>query len=475
MSGRTAITVVGDVLLDRDIVGRVERVCPDSPAPVLDVSVEHARPGGAGLAAALLAADGYDVTLVTALGDDPAGSLVHALLERRGVRVVGLATDGVTREKVRVRAGDQSLVRVDRGTSCAPVGPALPEKARAALREAHAVLVSDYAGGVLSDGPVREAVTEAAHRVPVGWDPHARGAVPVPGCRIVTPNAGEAAALSGHDTPVTGLSAVSRLADALRERWGASSVSVTLSERGALLTYGSGPPLVAPARRAEGGDSCGAGDRFAATAVAALARGRTESESVLEAVAAASAFVAAGGAAAFAASSVDVDVRGIEDHGSVAASGWDRVAQVRARGGTVVATGGCFDLLHAGHVALLRAARELGDCLVVCLNSDDSVRRLKGGDRPLVTAEDRVHVLEALEFVDAVQVFDEDTPAEALRMLRPDVWAKGGDYALADLPEAGVLREWGGQAVVLPYLDGRSTTALIGAAQGRVVNEQENA
>jgi D-beta-D-heptose 7-phosphate kinase/D-beta-D-heptose 1-phosphate adenosyltransferase len=135
--------------------------------------------------------------------------------------------------------------------------------------------------------------------------------------------------------------------------------------------------------------------------------------------------------------------------------------RVRAAGGTVVATGGCFDLLHAGHVATLRAARGLGDCLVVCINSDDSVRRLKGPARPLVSAPDRARVLEALEFVDAVVVFDEDTPAQVLDRLRPDVWAKGGDYAGADLPEAAVLRSWGGQAVVLPYLEGHSTTALV--------------
>jgi D-beta-D-heptose 7-phosphate kinase / D-beta-D-heptose 1-phosphate adenosyltransferase len=130
-----------------------------------------------------------------------------------------------------------------------------------------------------------------------------------------------------------------------------------------------------------------------------------------------------------------------------------------------VATGGCFDLLHAGHVALLRAARARGDCLVVCLNSDGSVRRLKGEGRPLVTALDRARVLAALECVDAVEVFGEDTPEQVLRRLRPDVWAKGGDYGLADLPEAAVLHEWGGQAVLLPYLDGRSTTALIGLAR----------
>jgi D-beta-D-heptose 7-phosphate kinase / D-beta-D-heptose 1-phosphate adenosyltransferase len=137
------------------------------------------------------------------------------------------------------------------------------------------------------------------------------------------------------------------------------------------------------------------------------------------------------------------------------------IGVVRAQGGTVVATGGCFDLLHAGHVATLRAARALGDCLVVCLNSDDSVRRLKGLERPLVPEADRVAVLEALGCVDAVVPFDERTPEAVLQRLRPDVFAKGGDYALADLPEAALLASWGGQAVVLPYLEGRSTTQLM--------------
>jgi rfaE bifunctional protein nucleotidyltransferase chain/domain len=126
----------------------------------------------------------------------------------------------------------------------------------------------------------------------------------------------------------------------------------------------------------------------------------------------------------------------------------------------VVATGGCFDMLHAGHVSMLTAARALGDCLIVCLNSDASVRRLKGAGRPVNSAADRAAVLAALECVDCVTVFDEDTPAAALRMLRPDLWVKGGDYGGQDLPEASVLGAWGGQAVTVPYLDGRSTTRL---------------
>ncbi|MCW2697809.1 MAG: Bifunctional protein HldE, partial [Modestobacter sp.] len=196
------------------------------------------------------------------------------------------------------------------------------------------------------------------------------------------------------------------------------------------------------------------GDSFAAAAALALADGAVTGEAVAAAVAAASAFVARGGATSWDATAPATSAaptRGVDA----------LLERVRAAGGTVVATGGCFDLLHAGHVATLRAARGLGDCLVVCINSDDSVRRLKGPARPLVSAPDRARVLEALEFVDAVVVFDEDTPAQVLDRLRPDVWAKGGDYAGADLPEAAVLRSWGGQAVVLPYLEGHSTTALV--------------
>jgi rfaE bifunctional protein nucleotidyltransferase chain/domain len=143
------------------------------------------------------------------------------------------------------------------------------------------------------------------------------------------------------------------------------------------------------------------------------------------------------------------------------------LADVRARGGTVVATGGCFDLLHAGHVATLQAARRLGDCLVVCLNSDTSVAGLKGPDRPVTSQADRSRLLAALGCVDAVVIFDEPTPESVLTWLRPDVWVKGGDYADGgpDLPEAELVRRWGGQTVVVPYLDGRSTTRMIAAVR----------
>jgi len=457
------LVVLGDTLLDRDLEGRVERLSPDAPVPVVDEPTERRRPGGAGLAAALAAEQGRrEVVLVTALAGDPAGRDLAALLAAAGVRVVDLGLAGRTPEKIRVRSEGRSLLRLDRGVEPGAVG-AIDAGALRALALADAVLVSDYGRGLAADPTVRQALARVPSRVPLVWDPHPNGATPVVGVRLATPNRAETARLV-PGVRGDSLAALTTQARAVAERWRAAGVAVTLGARGALLLVGDGSPMVVPARAATGGDPCGAGDCFVATATMLLAAGAVPSEAVAGAVVAASDFVAAGGAAAA--------LAGRRRDGSRAgaaredpAVGWERaeavVAAVRARGGTVVATGGCFDLVHAGHVANLRAARALGDCLVVCVNSDASVRRLKGADRPLVGQADRASVLAALEFVDAVIVFEERTPEAALDRLRPDVFAKGGDHALADLPEAALLASWGGQAVILPYLPGRSTTRLM--------------
>lgn len=450
------LVVVGDALLDRDLEGRVERLCPDAPVPVVDDPAERCRPGGAALAAALAAADGRPVVLVTALAQDEAGAQLAALLAAAGVEVVDLGLDGATAEKVRVLAGGRSLLRLDRNAG-APgrVGP-LNHAASRALAGTGAVLVSDYGRGVASEPGLRAALADLPRRVATVWDPHLRGPQPVPGMRLVTPNRAEAAALA-PDVTGNGLAAVAARAAALAARWDTAGVAVTMGDRGALLVAGGGPPLVVPAPNVATGDPCGAGDRFAVAAAAALSDGALPSEAVSVAVAAASAFVAAGGA-------TGVDLARRRDRGGDDDAGpdpFDVAASVRAAGGTVVATGGCFDLLHAGHVHLLESARRLGDCLIVCLNSDASVRRLKGPDRPVVPERDRAAVLLALASVDAVAVFDEDTPETLLERLRPDVFAKGADYGTTELPEAGVVARWGGQAVVLPYLAGRSTSRLV--------------
>ena len=458
MSG-APLVVVGDALLDRDLDGRVERLAPDAPVPVVDDPAERRRPGGAALAATLAALGGRAVVLVTALAADEAGLALRELLEAAGVEVVDLGLAGPTPEKIRVRADGRSLLRLDRATRPGRVGPP-GDAARRALAGAAAVLVADYGRGLAAEPGVRAALAGLPARVPVVWDPHPRGPAPVPGARLATPNRAEAARFA-PEVPGDGLAAVTARARLLADRWQAAAVAVTLGPGGALLVQGAGAPMVMPAPATTGGDPCGAGDRVAATAAALLADGALPSEAVAGAVAAASAFVATGGAATVHGNEVAPVVHTPQGVASPLDRALRLIADVRARGGTAVATGGCFDLLHAGHVATLRAARALGDCLVVCLNSDDSVRRLKGPGRPLVRLADRVAVLEALGCVDVVVPFDERTPEAVLQRLRPDVFAKGGDYALADLPEAELLATWGGQAVVLPYLEGRSTTQLM--------------
>ncbi len=465
MSGSSSgpLVVVGDAFLDRDLDGTVTRLAPDAPVPVVEGVLDRARPGGAGLAAALAAAGIREVVLVAALGADPAGDRLGELLAGAGVRLLDLGLPGETPQKVRVRADGRGLIRVDLADEVRVPGE--PDDATlAALDAAAAVLVSDYGRGVAAQPRLRQALTRAARRVPLVWDPHPRGAAPTAGVRLATPNLAELAGLV-PDAPGSTLSAVTTRARRLRERWSVTALVVTMAERGALVVMADGSPLVVPALSARSGDPCGAGDRFAATATAELADGGLVTTAVTAAVASASAFVAAGGA-----SQVNLSPLPVPPPSAPldeARSAVELTAAVRARGGTVVAAGGCFDLLHAGHVAYLQAARSLGDCLVVCLNSDSSTRRLKGPDRPLVREEDRAAVLTSLECVDAVELFDEDTPLAALDRLRPHLFAKGGDYALADLPEAALLQSWGGQAVTLPYLDGRSTTALVKEAVRR--------
>ncbi|HEX5198768.1 MAG TPA: PfkB family carbohydrate kinase [Actinoplanes sp.] len=456
------LVIVGDTLLDRDVEGAVRRIAPDAPAPVLDEEQVHERPGGAGLAALLAAADGHEVALVTALASDAGGARLSEMLTAAGVELYALPLPGATPEKVRLRSGGQVLLRLDRGGDPVPPGDA-PPAALDALRDAKAILVSDYGRGVARHPALRAAIEASA--APVVWDPHPRGPAPVPDARLVTPNLAEVCKLSGDAGDGATLTTAQRAGHLLRRRWRAAAVAVTCGPGGAVLCHSGPTPLVVPAPAEASGDTCGAGDRFAVAAALALADGALVSEAVQEAVRAATAFVAGGLPAALGAMPASPAVSGPERVGADQAGAL--VAEVRARGGVVVATGGCFDLLHAGHLATLRAARRLGDCLVVCLNSDESVRGLKGPGRPLTAQADRARLLAALDCVDAVVVFDEPTPEAVLSWLRPDVWVKGGDYADGgpELPESELVAHWGGQTVIVPYLDGRSTTRTIAAAR----------
>ncbi|WP_461188911.1 PfkB family carbohydrate kinase [Arthrobacter sp. Z4-13] len=483
------IVVVGDVMLDVDLSGEATRLSPDAPVPVVDVSGIKRRAGGAGLVARMLAEDSWPVTLVTVLGDDDAGRQLEAHLA--AVRLVAGPSGHPSPVKTRVRAGSHPVVRFDQGCEKAPV----PEVSPAMLREvekAGVIIVADYGRGLAANHQLRELLTRLAGHVPIVWDPHPAGPDPVPGVAVVTPNLAEAqkavqsrggrgagprndgspqdraqdrtwaAAGDSAGKPAPGNAAAgdpaAEVGSVLLEEWGSQAVLVTKGEQGAILCRRDQSPRTIPAPRVEAGDPCGAGDRLAASLAVHLLAGRDLVKAAELAVHDAADFLASGGVSA------------LPDTDGEPAQPKPRVNDplllaraVRENGGKVVATGGCFDLLHAGHVRSLAAARELGDCLIVCLNSDDSVRRLKGPERPIIGQHDRAELLLAMECVDAVMVFDEDTPEAALERLRPDIWVKGGDYKGASLPEASLVESWGGRCLTVPYHPARSTTGLADA------------
>ncbi|WP_043724427.1 D-glycero-beta-D-manno-heptose 1-phosphate adenylyltransferase [Nocardia asiatica] len=454
------LVVVGDTILDVDIEGAADRLSPEAPVPVVDVRRQWVRPGGAGLAAALAARSVAEVSLVTATADDRDGRTLARLLDR-DVQVVPMLLRGETVRKTRIRAAGQSLLRLDTGDGTAD-GGSVSASVTETLRAAGAILVADYGRGVAAHPQLRCLLTELARSVPVVWDPHPRGPAPTPGVSLVSPNLKEARQFApGYVEP-------DELAKVLRDEWAADSVAVTTGPGGAVLANGkrlTRVPVPAEVRIAGHvrSDTCGAGDRFASAATAALFDGCTVADAVSHAVDAAARFVAAGGAATLS----TCDSAAAAQVAPEGRSAFEVAAGIKARGGRLIATGGCFDLLHPGHVALLRQARAMGDALVVCLNSDASVRRLKGPRRPIVTAEDRARLLTALASVDAVVEFDESTPSALLDRLRPDVWVKGGDYSGAHLPEAEVVRGYGGEIALVPMVPGYSTSQLVAAAEGR--------
>jgi len=457
------VTVVGDLLLDVDINGTATRLSPDAPVPVVDVAGIRRRAGGAGLVATLLMRDGHDVALVTALSDDDGARHLRRALA--GVELLAGPPLAPTPTKTRVRIGSHPMVRFDEGCAPAPA-PAATAQMLAAVDSAEAIVVADYGRGITFNADIRAALGGAARRVPVVWDPHPAGSEPVPGTAVATPNLAEAIGLvktAGADP--AGADAA-KAGKRLLERWGCDAVLVTRGEAGAVLVDGKRDAVSIPAPATPVSDPCGAGDRLAGSLAVYLGLGMDLPDAAARAVGDASLFLAEGGAASLV---MEAGGTGTGPEGAApdrvaadgaAADGVRLARAVRAAGGTVVATGGCFDLLHAGHARTLAIARSMGDCLIICLNSDRSVRRLKGPHRPIVSMEDRAELLLALSCVDAVVVFDEDTPEACLEKLRPHIWVKGGDYGPEELPETRLLAGWGGRCLTVPFHPARSTSGL---------------
>jgi D-beta-D-heptose 7-phosphate kinase / D-beta-D-heptose 1-phosphate adenosyltransferase len=468
------IVVVGDAVLDAWLSGPADRLCREAPVPVVTVDRRVTAPGGAANTAANAAALGADVTFVSFVGEDDDAAALRAALAAHGVGDSALleVPGRRTQAKRRILVDGQVLARFDEGDTGEPTEQVQQDLADAlalALAapdggvDARVVLVADYGAGTLSVR-VRERLSALRdeHDLLLVVDAHDvrswRDVRPT----AVTPNWQEAADLLGISAGVADRAAcIEEHADALLAASGASVVVVTLDEDGAVLLEHDRPPYRAYTARVDRPAATGAGDSFAAAFTLALGAGADAITAVEIGVAAASVVVRERGTAvcdiAELQRSLGLVERALLTEAELAAA----VAAHREAGRRIVFTNGCFDVLHRGHVAYLEQAKRLGDVLVLALNSDSSVRRLKGTDRPVNGAEDRAAVLAALSCVDHLAVFDEDSPRRLLELVRPDLYVKGGDYTPQMLPEAPLVEQLGGSVRILPYVEDRSTSGIL--------------
>ncbi len=469
MAGRRVV-VVGEAMLDSYLIGRADRLSREAPVPVVALQRRVDAAGGAANTAVNLRALGARVELLSVIGDDDEATRLRAAL--RAARVpdhdVLTAPGRQSLAKQRVLAGEQVLARFDSGTTDplpVEIENELIERLVGAVAGADAVLVSDYAYGVLG-GRVTAALREAAERhrpviVVDARDPsvHQRLAP-----TAVKPNYGEAVRLLGEQEladPEARAHQIVRSRETLHERTGARVVAVTLDQAGAVVLERDRDPYRTYAKPQTDERACGAGDTYAATLCLALAAGAAVPVAAELAAAASAVVVGKAGTAVCSVAELIAAVGQSDKRVASLDALRGRVAVLRQQGRRVVFTNGCFDILHLGHVSYLNRAKALGDVLIVAVNGDESVRRLKGADRPLNGLDDRLGVLEALSCVDHVIAFDEPTPAALVDAVRPDVYGKGGDYRLDQLPEAAQVEGLGGQVRILPYMDDHSTTGLI--------------
>lgn len=469
--GEAEIVVVGDIMLDRTVEGQVSRICPEAPVPVLHDARQTTALGGAGNVVRNIVSLGGNVVPVAVVGADHEGNEVRSLLGGLGCTTRGVVSEAgrPTTVKMRFASQGQQMLRVDTEAT-RPLAETTRERllaaARAALATADVLVVADYAKGVVSPALTGALVAEAAARgVPVVVDPKAADFARYRGADFVTPNEKELAAASGRPcgTDAETLAA----ARALASRHGLGAVLATRSEKGMMLVPAEGAPAVLRALAREVVDITGAGDTVSAAFALGLAAGMSPSVAAHHANVAAGIVVQKRGTAHV---GLDELVRalsrgaGATARGKVMASDElaRQLARCRAMGLRIGFTNGCFDLLHPGHLALLHAASEACDFLVVGINGDASVQRLKGEGRPVQPVEARAAVLAALGIVGAVTVFDEDTPETLIRAVRPAVLVKGADYAKEDVVGAAFVESYGGEVRLAPLLGGHSTTAIVG-------------
>jgi D-beta-D-heptose 7-phosphate kinase/D-beta-D-heptose 1-phosphate adenosyltransferase len=463
------VLCIGDVMLDHYVYGQVDRVSPEAPIQVLAVEREMKTLGGAGNVLRNLRALGAGATFVSVVGNDDAGREISRLLEAETGAEVHLLVQPqrITTVKTRYVAANQQLLRADRET-VVPLAPYIREDLLRLVRElvtSHgAVIVSDYAKGVLTEGVALEiinAAREAGARVIV--DPKAGDPIRYRGADVLKPNRRELAQATGM--PVATESEVVAAASALIERCDFLAVLVSLGQDGFVLVGADGTVFTQRADFHEVFDVSGAGDTMMATVGAGLAAGLTLVEAARLANTAAGIVVGKVGTAVAYANELATVLQGHDLHLVDKVQPHDRALEIverwRRKGLKIGFTNGCFDLLHPGHIALLGQAKAACDRLVVGLNSDASTTRLKGPNRPVQSETARAAVLASIAAVDLVVLFEEDTPVDLIRAIQPQVLVKGADYALDEVVGADIVKEAGGEIILAEVMPGYSTTATI--------------
>jgi len=470
--GGAPVLVVGDVMLDRYLWGEVKRISPEAPVPVVHVQRETLAAGGAANVALNLAGLGLQVTLAGFTGHDNHRRDLLALLDQAGIdtSAIVIASDRSTTVKTRIIGGHQQMLRLDveHGTD-APAADIdrLLEAVTHHIDAMGAVVLSDYAKGTLPPRVCQTIIrTARRHGIPVLADPKGRDYARYASATTLSPNRAELAVAIGMSA--SDLDALLIGGQHLRASLGLDYLTVTRSEQGITLIE---PDQIhhVPATAREVFDVSGAGDTVIATLAAGTVAGLSRMDSIRLANLAAGIVCGKVGTAPVERAELLAELESrfiapiltLDDKIVSLDVLTRRVEAWRTRGETIVFTNGCFDLLHAGHVIYLERARREGDRLILGLNTDDSVRRLKGPARPILSQRDRARVLAALTSVDAVVLFDEDTPLHLIHALRPDVLAKGADYTEDQVVGAREVKSWGGRVALIPYVEGFSTSGII--------------
>ncbi len=457
------VTVIGDVMLDRFWTGATQRMSPEAPVPVVNVSSQEDRAGGAGNVAVNLAQLGLTVSLVGLCGDDDHARALRSCVEGAGVRWNVMPCDADTIVKLRVLSRNQQLLRMDFEQSLSQYANDLfVGFAQQHLVDADLIVFSDYAKGSLALIEPLIARCRSLGKTTL-VDPKGHEFDRYRGATVLTPTLTELEAVAG---PCLDDATLIAKAETLRSSLELEAILVTRSEAGMTLIQAGVAPQHFAASAQEVFDVTGAGDTVIATLAGCLSAGLPMTEAARIANRAAGVVVAKLGTASVTPDELtevaDALPAARERQGVMSASDMlDVVSKARASGQRIVMTNGCFDLLHPGHIAYLEQAATLGDMLVVAVNDDDSVRRLKGDARPVNAIADRMAVLVGLASVDYALPFSEDTPARLIEALAPDVLVKGGDYVVEEIAGHESVLARGGEVVVLDFLEGHSTSSLI--------------